>query len=338
MDSPIATPVNGPHPQIAMRPDAEGDPDSRIRAVAARQHGVVTRAQLLDAGLSSAGVGRRLKAGRLRALHRGVYLVGPLEPERAREMAAVLAGGPHAVLSHTSAGAVWGICRGTRDGPVHVSVPGSGRRGRPGIRFHRITTLVDDERASVDAIPITAPGRALVDLAAVLGSRELEHAMAHAEREGLVGSKRLETLLRRHRGRPGVPLLRALVRAGTVPDFTRSEAERRCLKLLRTAGLPRPHTNVAVGPYELDLFWPREGVAVEIDGRAHHTLRRRFEGDRRKDTWLHARGIQVVRLTWCQITRDSVATAVQVGQILALAGARDHGRPPREGPDRRNDG
>lgn len=330
--------MNDSHPQTSRRPDAEVAPDCRVRAVAARQHGVVTRAQMLETGLSSAGVGRRLKAGRVRALHRGVYLLGPLEAERARDMAAVLAGGSHAVLSHTSAAALWGIRGGSRDGPVHVSVPGSGRRGRPGIRFHRITALTDDERAVVDGIPITSPGRTLVDLARVLGSRELEDATAQAERQGLVGSDGLDTLLRRHRGRPGVPLLRALLHERTAPDLTRSEAERRCLQLLRTARLPRPHTNVAVGPYELDLFWPREGVAVEIDGRAHHASRPRFEGDRRKDAWLQARGIQVVRLTWRQITRDSVATAVQVGQILALARAGGGGAPPRQAPGRHADG
>lgn len=316
-----------------MRPDAEGGPDSRIRVVAARQHGVVTRAQLLEAGMSPSAIGRRLKGGHLRALHRGVYLLGPLEPERATEMAAVLAGGRRAVLSHVSAAAVWGMRRETRRGPVHVSVPGSGRRGRAGIRFHRVTTLADDERAVADGIPITSPGRTLLDLAPMLGSRELELAMGRAERQELIGSNGLETLLRRHRGRPGVPLLRTLVRERTGPDFTRSEAERRCLQLLSTAGLPRPHTNVPVGPYELDLFWPREGVAVEIDGRAHHTARTRFEGDRRKDVWLRARGIQVIRLTWRQITRDAVATAVQVGQILALARAAGRGSPLPEGPD-----
>lgn len=92
--------------------------------------------------------------------------------------------------------------------------------------------------------------------------------------------------------------------------------------MLRSGGLPRPHANVPVGPYELDLFWPDEGVAIEVDGRAHHSARQRFEGDRRKDNWLRVRGIEVIRLTWGQITRDPVRTAVQVGQILAVARVR----------------
>lgn len=117
-------------------------------------------------------------------------------------------------------------------------------------------------------------------------------------------------------------MLRALIRNPSGAAFTRSEAERQCLDLLRAAGLRSPHTNVSVGPYELDLFWADESVAIEIDGRAHHSSRARFEGDRRKDAWLRARGIEVIRLTWRQITREGIATAVQVGQTLALARAR----------------
>ncbi len=315
-------------------------PTARIRAVAASQRGIVTRGQLIACGLSPAAVGRRVAEGYLRALHRGVYLLGPLEPARARELAAVPAGGPAALLSHTSAGRLREMLSTAQAcGPVHVTVPGSGRGRRAGIVFHRVKRLKEDERATLDGIPVTSPGRTLLDLARMLGPRELERAAAAAERAGLIRSGELAALPDRYHGRPGSGVLGSVLGVAEGPALTRSEAERRCLELLRSAGLPMPHANVPVGPYELDLFWPREGVALEIDGHAYHSSRSRFEGDRRKDSWLRARGIEVIRLSWRQITRDAMATAVEVGQILALArafrpGGREDSRPSAAGAPR----
>lgn len=303
--------------------------EDRIHALAGKQHGVVTRAQLVEVGLSPAAVGRRLKSARLRALHRGVYYLGPFQHDRAREMAAALAGGPTALLSHTTALRLWGMREVEVPGSIHVSVPGCGRGRRAGIRFHRIAELAEDERAVVDSIPVTSPARTLVDAAGILGSHEIARAAAVAEREGLIERDELNHLPERYRGRPGMAALRALLEDEAAPNFTRSAAERRCLELVRLAGLPRPRANVPFGPYELDLLWPAEGVAIEIDGWAHHSSRLRFEGDRRKDNWLRARGIEVIRLTWRQITRDGFRTAVQIGEILAVARAR---RPPVAAP------
>lgn len=298
----------------------------QIEVLAARQHGVVTRAQLLEIGLSGSAVGRRLKSGRLRPLHLGVYRLALLGSERTTEMAAVLAGGPGAVLSHASALHVWGLLRSELPRPVHVTVGGGGRSRRPGIVFHRTSSLAEDERSEVDRIPVTSPARTIVDAAAMLGTRELEQAMGAAEREGLVSERELGALPDRYAHRPGLPVLRALVGKRTEREFTRSEAERRCLELIRAGGLPIPHTNVSVGPYELDLLWPREGIAVEVDSWAYHSSRSRFEGDRRKDNWLRARGIEVIRVSWHHITRRATETAVLLGQSLVLARARA-GRP-----------
>ncbi|MEJ2503820.1 MAG: type IV toxin-antitoxin system AbiEi family antitoxin domain-containing protein [Gemmatimonadota bacterium] len=293
--------------------------DRQIEELAARQHGVVTRAQLLSMGVSASAIGRRARAGRLRRAHAGVYLVGPIQSPRAPEMAAVLAGGPGAVLSHENALQVLGMSRRDRPRPIHVTVPGSGRGKRPGIRFHRVATLARDEEIVVDGMPVTSPARTLADVAGRLGHGEVELALARAERAALVTAEEMADLPRRYAGRPGAPLLRAVVEARAGPSLTRSEAERRCLALLAEARLPRPYVNVPVGPYELDLFWPDLGVAVEIDGYAHHASRARFEGDRRKDRWLHARGIRVVRLTWRQITQQAIPTVVEVARILAGA-------------------
>jgi very-short-patch-repair endonuclease len=296
--------------------------EAEISALAAGQHGVVTRAQLLKLGVSPAAVGRRVKAGRLRPLHDGVYVVGPFEPDRAVQMAAVLAGGPAATLSHISAMHMLNLFPHPPPRPVHVSVPGSGRSRREGIVFHRVAGLAADEWTVIDRIRVTAPGRTIVDVAGMLGSHELESVLAAAERERLITGPELSALPERYPGRRGVVILRALLRMQSGPHFTRSEAERRCRDILRAAGLPAAHANVAIGPYELDLFWPDYNVAIEIDGWAYHSSRSRFEGDRRKDAWLRARGIEVIRLTWRQITQDAIATAVMVGQALALARMR----------------
>lgn len=292
--------------------------EDRVAAAAARQHGVVARAQLVEAGLSPSAVARRLRAGRLRPLHRGVYLVGPLSPARAPEMAAVLASGPGAVVSHLSAASLWGVYPGRAGAPVDISVAAN-RGRRPGIRVHRVVGLNAEERTVLDGIPITTPGRTLVDLAAAVGSRELEGAVARAEREGLVAPDALPALVARYRGRPGTPALRAVLEAGGGPALTRSEAEARFLGLVREAGLPAPEANVRVGRYEIDFLWRAEGIAVEVDGFRHHASRPRFEGDRRKDALLLSGGIKVVRLSWRQITREAMATAVQIGQALARA-------------------
>jgi len=296
--------------------------EERIAALAARQHGVVTRSQLFELGMSPSALGRALAAERLCPFHPGVYLVGRLKFARSPEMAAVLTGGSGAALSHASAIWAWNLLRRGPPRPIHVTTPGVGRRPKSGVVFHRTHALADDERTVVDGIPVTTPARTIVDSAGVLGRRELELAVATAEREGLIGGEELAALPDRYAGRAGMPLLRAVLADPTGPGFTRSEAERRCLDLLRDAGLPSPRVNVPLGPYELDIFWPQEKVAIEVDGHEHHSSRRRFEADRKKDNWLRVREIEVIRLTWRQITDKPTATVAIVAQTLALARAR----------------
>lgn len=300
------------------------DIEERIAGLAGSQHGVVSRAQLLHVGLSSGAIGRRLASRRFRSLHRGVYLIGPLRPTHADEMAAALASGRGALLSH-----VWGtVLLGLRPrpeplGPIDVSVFRSAHTGRPGIRLHRVKPLADDERTVVEGIPVTAVGRTLVDVASVLGRREIEQCVVAAERLNLITPEELASLPARYRLRPGMATLREVIGSLDRVAFTRSEAENRMLQLLEHGHLPRPRLNVPIGPYELDGLWPREGVAIEVDGWTYHSSRIRFEGDRRKDAWLRARGIQVVRVSWRRLTREPIAVAVEIAQILALARAHN---------------
>jgi len=303
-----------------------GSIDDAILAIGTRQHGVVTRRQLLAAGLTRGMVASRLGSGRLRRLHRGVFLLGslqgPLEPERAREMAAVLACGPGAGLSHRSAAWLWGVLpRPNPPAPVDVTVAARTANRRPGIRVHRSADLVAVDITLLDGIPVTTPGRMLRDLSRVVGARDLDLAAARLERRGLIDSKGIRALPARHRGRPGVRLLRAALSSADGPALTRSTAEERFLEIVRSGRLPRPRTNVVVRGYEVDFLWAAEKLVVEVDGFAFHASRRSFESDRRRDAELAAAGMRVVRVTWRQIVDESDAMLVRVAQALALGGA-----------------
>lgn len=311
------------------------DFQQRLGELARRQHGVVTRAQLLELGLGPDAIHYRAKAGTFRRLYRGVYLAGPIMPPHAREMAAVLACGPAALLADWSAAALWELVppREDRPAPVHVVTVGRWSADRPGIRVRRVRRLATGDRTERYGIPVTSPARTLLDLAVVAGPRDLERAVARAEREQLVEPDRLQAMAARHKGRRGAPALRAVLERAGGPALTRSEAEDRFLCLVREAQLPPPETNVRVGGYELDFLWPDHGIAVEVDGYRFHSSRSRFESDRRRATRLAARGIQVIPLTWRQIVEEGMATAVQVGQ--ALLRARPGPTRPWPGPPSR---
>ncbi|HUG40216.1 MAG TPA: type IV toxin-antitoxin system AbiEi family antitoxin domain-containing protein [Longimicrobiales bacterium] len=308
-------------------------PDSiedRITALALTRHGVVTRAQLLEAGLSPKMVDARARSGRLRRVHRGVFLLGHLrgrlEPPWAPEMAAALASGPGSTVSHASAGGIWEVApRPPRAAPVDITMPpGRAPVRRGGIRAHRGTDRLPDDGATVHGIPVTSAARTLLDLAGVLHAAALERAIATAERRRLIDVRDLRRMAYRHGGRPGAPLLRAVLgrdgddgRAG----FTRSEAEARFVAMVREGGLPLPETNVVVRGYEVDALWRAEGLAVEVDGHAFHGSRRSIRNDHRRDADLLAAGIRVMRVTWDQIIDEPTPTAVRLGQALVLAGA-----------------
>jgi len=339
ISSPTPQPASGPSLKAASGPSLKAAsgrsrnlPQARpLDDLVVRQHGVVARAQLLELGLSPGVIDRQIRSGWLRPLLRGIYQVGPVPPALALETAAALAGGPEGALSHTSALALWKLKTRRNGEPIHVTIAGSSRVNTRTVLFHRTKTWRDDERTVVDGIPVTSVARTLVDVASILGSREFSHVISSAERLELLSQPQLARLPGRYARRAGMALVRTLVESSCDRPFLRSEAERRCVALLVEAGIQRPEVNVSVGPYELDLFWPKEGVAIEVDGYRHHRSRAQFESDRGKDMWLRSKGIEVIRLTWRQITQTPLATAVMVGQGLVLARdrrARAEGRMP----------
>ncbi len=281
-------------------------------------------------------------------MQHGVYLVGPLVHPRAREMAAALACGAGAVVSHRSAAVLWQLWPDREGAPIDVTVPLRHRGRRPGLHTHRVRTLPNDEVTKLDAIPITTPARTILDLAAVAPSREVEQAVAQAIRERLNTHAETLGLLERYPRRPGGPLLRALLNSDAAPALTRSEAEDRLLALIRRARLPNPDVNAMLGAHEVDFLWRAQGLVVEVDGFDFHSSRARFESDRRRDADVSALGCRVVRLTWRQITREPEATLVRlaqaltatapitvVGEDIGIDRAAQPGRsgvPPRSGP------
>jgi very-short-patch-repair endonuclease len=283
----------------------------------ARPHGVAGREQLLAAGITVSAIDNRVQSGWLRPLHRGVYAVGPIQSDEASEMAAVLACGERALLSHRSAAALWRLLSKHADQPVEVTVAVRHVPRRAGIRSHKTARLMADEVTTLRRIRVTTPARTLLDLASELPTRELEQAIAQAERTYTGTQRRLLALLARYPARPGTPKLRELLRGPGRPALARSAAEERFLALVRRAQLPAPEVNVEVAGYELDFFWRGARLAVEIDGWAFHGDRDAFEADRRRDAALAARGIHVVRITWRQIVDEPEAVLVRLAQALA---------------------
>ena len=231
-------------------------------------------------------------------------------------MAAVLACGPGAVLSHRSVLEFWGVAKPSRRQPS-VTTPAL-RRARPGIDLHRSATLTPDDTTVVDAIPCTTVARTLLDYAEVARPRELARAVEEAERLGLFDGRAVDRVLTRANGRRGTGRLRDAVAEWTEPAFTRSEAERRALALITAAALPSPNVNTFVAGHEVDLHWPEHNLVVEIDGYAYHRTRGAFERDHARDAALDDAGLRVRRITWRQLEREPQAVAARVRRALGL--------------------
>jgi very-short-patch-repair endonuclease len=228
-------------------------------------------------------------------------------------MAAVLASGPGALLSHWSAAALWRIMP-ERSRAVDVMTPGRCPRTRPGIRIHRVIALDPRDDRVRHRIPVTAPARTLLDLAAIARPSELEQAFAEAQAQRIVRATAIASTLGRYPRHRGRRALDELVRGR--PALTRSEAERRLLELVRRARLPEPETAVSIGPYEVDFLWRAERLVIEVDGFQFHSSRASFERDRMRDAELQSRGYRVVRITWRQHDSEPEAVLVRIVRLL----------------------
>jgi very-short-patch-repair endonuclease len=234
-------------------------------------------------------------------------------------MAAVLACGRNAVVSHHSAAYLWRLLPdAARARDVDVTVPARDPGKKPGIRVHRTRALDRRDVRTCDGVPITTPARTLLDLAGEASARELERALAEAHVRRLTSRRDLLSLLARHGGRPGSPEIRRFLEADQGTRPTRSQAEERLLALVRAARLPMPDVNVRVGPIEVDFLWREERLVVEVDGFRFHASRAAFERDRLRDAELQAGGLRVMRVTWRQLTREREATLARIARALVV--------------------
>lgn len=282
-----------------------------IAALAIEQHGNITRSQLLAVGLNSRGITDRVKSGRLFRVHRGVYAVGrpptvPLE----RAAAAVLACGPHAVLSHRSALVLWNIWK-RWESPFEVTVIKGDPRPN-GIAVHRATLDRRDITKQL-GIPVTSPARTLLDCAPAMTANALARALTEARHARILFPDDLTQALDSYTNHPGARKLKEAVQGPSV----RSDWEHDFAKFCAQRGLPTPQMNAKVCGLEVDAFFPEAKLIVELDSWEHHGDRRAFENDRERDAITTAAGHVTVRMTWARMRATPEREAHRLHQTIA---------------------
>jgi very-short-patch-repair endonuclease len=296
-----------------------GDSDhTRLAELAGRQHGVISTAQLRALDYSKHRIHSFMVRGHLHQVHRGVYAVGHTNLAiRGRWMAAVLACGPGALLSHRDAAALHDLQR-IGSGPIQVSAPS--RHALLGIRSHIVRDPHPEDRVVIDAIPVTSVSATFLSLAEIEAPRTLRSALEQGQRQGKLDFRALEAVIARNPGRHGIkPLTQAMRELVDEPPWTQSDLEDAFLELVRTAGLPPPQTNVYVEGELVDVVWREHNLVVQVDGWRFHQSRGSFEDDRRRDAKLVVRGWRVIRLTDRRVRDDRDAVAWELSELLLPA-------------------
>lgn len=296
--------------------------DERIAALAAGQHGVVSRRQLLDARIAPSTIDVRVASGELVRLHRGVYAVGHAHLRREGFwLAAVLAVGSEAVLSHRDAAALHELRPSSRP-RIEVSTAKE-RKRTVRIDVHGRRLLDARDVMTIGGIPVTTVARTLVDLGEVLATDALTKVLGEAERRGKLDVTGVEEALERRRGRRGPATARlraALEELGHHgATLTRSALEDRFLSLIDAHDLPRPATNMRVAGYEGDAVWSQARLVVELDGWEFHRSRSAFQRDREKANLWTAAGWTVLRFTHDDVVRRPRATAAAIAAQVSRA-------------------
>jgi very-short-patch-repair endonuclease len=275
----------------------------------------VSRDQLRDLGFSLQSIKTLVARERIIRVHRAVYAVGHIRlTARGRWMAAVLACGPNAVLSHLDAAALHDLRR-IGSGAVDVTVPG--RHNLPGIRCHYVRALHPDDRDEIDAIPVTSLACTYRDLAAVLNLQRLVEALEAGERQNKLDVGALRALVARSPGRRGIQrLTEGLAQVSDDAPLLQSPAEHAFRNLVRAHGLPEPQYNVYVEDELVDAVWPAHRLVVEIDGWFFHRGKRSFAEDRRRDRKLVKAGWRVVRFTAQDVIERPAAVAQELSELL----------------------
>ena len=290
-----------------------------LAGLADRQHGVVGRQQLLGLGIQPITVHRWLRSGRLHRLHREAFAVGHGRVnQRGRWLAAVLACGDGALLSHRSAAALWGLLRQKRGATDVTAVSGRQfRPGRDGIRLHRCR-LHEGVATERTEIPVTTVARTLFDLAEAVDHRTLRRAWEEADRLCLLQLQAVERVCEQGYGRRALRPIRLLLTEARTPTYTRSPLEDRFAEFCREhlGDLPAPLTNVTILDHEVDAYWPDHRLVIEMDSWEFHSHRAAFEQDRARDAAMQAAGYRVIRLTHRQLETETLRIATQLHTLL----------------------
>ncbi|MGH2784943.1 MAG: type IV toxin-antitoxin system AbiEi family antitoxin domain-containing protein [Actinomycetota bacterium] len=299
--------------------------DLLIGSLAAGQHGVFTRAQAIDSGVNRGEIRWRLETRRWVHVYPGVYrLAGSPETWRQRAMAACLHWGVDAALSHRAAAKLRSLCA-LRHARVELLAPRNRNRYRAsGIVVHRLSVPLPHEDVSkIDGIPVTKPARTLLDLASTESGRMTARFVDDALRRGLVTLSFLERWLKdpRRKHQRGAPLLRELVEERAIRGVTESQLEADALTLLNDAGLPIPMVQYIVEDRgrivaRLDLAYPEQRVAIELDGFRFHDTRDSFDAERARGNELQAMGWNVLRVTAKHLERDRDEVVAWVRRVL----------------------
>ena len=281
----------------------------------ARQHGAIARWQLLKAGFTRTEIQRLLRDGVLIPVHPGVYLIGHTGGSpHAFTAAAILASKPDSLTSHRTAARLWELPV-PAGGPIEITTVGRNGRKLRGVRIHTVTSLPPTERRKRHGLPLTSPSLTILDLAGRLDGDTLASALNEARVQRLVSDPDLHATLAAHPNRRGARALRSLLASERGPRITRSEAERRALRLMRAHGL-EPESNVRIGPWRVDFLFRVEAVVVEVDGYRYHSTPKRFVDDRRRAADLAARGLVVFALTWNDLGPEGTAAMARLRRTL----------------------
>jgi very-short-patch-repair endonuclease len=280
--------------------------------IAGVSHGVVTRRELLGAGITPEEIRQRLGTGALLREHRGVYRVGHRAPSLdARYLAAVRACGEGALLSGRAAGHHWGLLTGSAPPPEVITRT---ERRVNGVRTRRARRTDPEDATTWRRIPVIAVPRTLVDLAAVLDEDELARACHEAGVRYRTTANQVEAVLTRFPNSPGAGKLRRILRGDVRVALSKLEA--RFLTLLSGAGLPLPKTNRPVGRRRVDCHWPERRLTVELDGYRYHRSRYAWEQDRRREREARARGDEFRRYTYGDVFEDSGFMLTELRALL----------------------
>jgi very-short-patch-repair endonuclease len=290
--------------------------------LAEEQYGVVTYRQMRELGLSNGHIHRASKASRLRRVHRGVYAVGHKNLSRhGVALAAVLACGEGAVLSHRSAAWLWGFLPHFPSEP-EVTVPSRGHHRR-GIRVHRSVAMPDRDRATFESIPVTSAVRTLFDLAGAVSSRDRSRAVDRAKRTERLDLAELDALIARRSRTVEARLLRDALALYRKPVHDRARSELLFVQALEEEGVDLPRLNCWVAKWEIDAYWEAERFAVEVDGWESHGSRQAFEEDRLRSEEMKLAGIDCIRISARRIEKEPRQVARNIRTLLAPR------RPPR---------